>query len=143
MNCGEQRELAAHGLCFKCYRRQDRAEEQRFSGIDRHSPAIRRQDKKLLAGFACLMRGLSDLSAPREIVDEVRRRVQPLLEPIQGLLNAAKTENEHSAYVSTKDITTNHANVSATEEKQPRVPPAKANDANNGVKILIARTLED
>jgi hypothetical protein len=37
MNCGEEREMAAHGLCFKCYRAEERAIENPWGAADKHS----------------------------------------------------------------------------------------------------------
>jgi hypothetical protein len=53
MNCREPRELAAHGLCFKCYRAEVREQQ-----VDRHNPALRKEHTRLLNGFAKLMGGL-------------------------------------------------------------------------------------
>ena len=49
LNCGEVREMAAHGLCFKCYRRNDRANDRQLAGVDRHNPGIRREHKRCSA----------------------------------------------------------------------------------------------
>lgn len=51
MNCGEEREMAAFGLCFKCYRREDRAKDRMFAAVDRRNPGIRREHKKLVPGI--------------------------------------------------------------------------------------------
>jgi hypothetical protein len=34
LNCGEEREIAAHGLCFRCYLRNERAEERKFAYVE-------------------------------------------------------------------------------------------------------------
>ena len=60
INCGETREMAAHGLCFKCYRKEDRADDRQFAGVDRHNRGIRREHKKLFRGFTSVMVGLSN-----------------------------------------------------------------------------------
>ena len=65
LNCGEVREIAAHSLCFKCYRREDRAKEQKFAGTDRHNPGLRKEHKKMFRGFASAMGGLSDLGVAK------------------------------------------------------------------------------
>jgi len=93
INCGEVREMAAHGLCFSCYRREERAEDQRFAVADRHNPAIRREHKKLFRGFTSVMVGLSDLSASARVVRGVRDLIEPLLDPIAPFLASRPHES--------------------------------------------------
>lgn len=90
MNCGETREIAAHGLCFKCYRQQERATDQRLPGVDRHNPGIRREHKKLFRGFTSVMGGLSDLGVSRMDVLTIRGIVGPYLDPIAEFLSPAQ-----------------------------------------------------
>jgi hypothetical protein len=47
INCGEPREVAAFGLCFKCYRRDKRDCNQISLTPDRHNPGLRREHKKI------------------------------------------------------------------------------------------------
>ncbi len=58
VNCGEVREIAAHGLCFACSRRKERDSERQLPSVDRHNPGIRREHKKLFRGFTNVMVGL-------------------------------------------------------------------------------------
>jgi len=37
MNCAEEREMAAHGLCFNCYRQKERAEENPWAAASKHN----------------------------------------------------------------------------------------------------------
>jgi hypothetical protein len=83
-NCGEEREMAAHGLCWKCYRREERANDR--PRVDRHSPGVRREHKKAFRGFTNLMLGLSDLGVSKNDVLAIRRMVEPYLEPIATFL---------------------------------------------------------
>jgi hypothetical protein len=73
LNCGEVREIAAHGLCFKCYRREDRANERKFASV---------------------MGGLSDLGVSRTDVLAIRRALEPYLLPISSLLALASESEE-------------------------------------------------
>jgi|SRR6516162_3313024 hypothetical protein len=92
LNCGEEREIAAHGLCFRCYRKKERAGERQL--VDRHGPAIRREHKDLLRGFQSLMVGLSDLRVAASDVAKIRQLVDPYLVPIAKFLSAQPSENE-------------------------------------------------
>jgi hypothetical protein len=85
LNCGEPREIAAHGLCFACYRREERASDGRY--VDRHNPGVTPDQKKILNGFAKLMAGLGDIGVPRGTVLLIRKTIQPYLVPVQDLLS--------------------------------------------------------
>ena len=93
-NCGETREMAAHDLCFKCYRRLERLDDQKFAGVDRHTPAIRRDHKKLFRGFTAVMVGLSDLGISKEDVFTIRRTIEPYLSPIAKFLAVTSEKDE-------------------------------------------------
>jgi hypothetical protein len=90
-NCGETREIAAHGLCFTCYRRDDRAKDRQFA-VDRHNPGIRREHKKMFRGFTAVMAGLSDLGVQRSDVLTIRRMLDPYVAPIADFLGPASPE---------------------------------------------------
>jgi hypothetical protein len=125
MNCGEVREIAAHGLCFACYRRQERAVDRQFANVDRHNPGVRREHKKLFRGFTSLMVGLSDLGVPNDEVLIIRRIIEPYLEPIAKFLALASEQDKVEGAVNSEqkssDVFTVHArvlsSVDATEEK--------------------------
>jgi hypothetical protein len=89
LNCGELRELAAHGLCFTCYRREDRARDREFASIDLHNPGIRREHQKLFRGFSGVMIGLSSLGVSKDDALEIRRIIAPYLGPIEKFLAPA------------------------------------------------------
>lgn len=94
LNCGEVREMAAHGLCFACYRREERASDRQLPGVDRHSPGVRREHKKLFRGFTNLMIGLSDLGVSLDEVLAIRRAVEPYLAPITKFLAPEPEKSE-------------------------------------------------
>ena len=93
-NCGETREMATHDLCFKCYRREERAGDRQFAVIDRHTPAIRREHKKLFRGFTAVMTGLSDLGISKDDVFTIRRTIEPYLTPIAKFLAVTPEQDE-------------------------------------------------
>src|SRR5438477_145298 len=83
MNCGEVREIAAHGLCFTCYRRSERRVDR---SVDRHSPGIRRDDFRLVSSYCQILKALSSIGVGQADVEQVRRILAPYLEPIAPLL---------------------------------------------------------
>jgi hypothetical protein len=111
LNCGEVREIAAHGLCFKCYRREDRANERKFAATDRHNPGVLKEHKKMLRGFASVMSGLSDLGVSRPDVLAIRRALEPYLLPISSLLALAPESEENSSVVNSEQQTTSEFTV--------------------------------
>jgi hypothetical protein len=94
INCGEVREIAAHGLCFKCYRKEERTKDQQCSAVDRHNPGIRREHKKLFRGFTSVMTALSDLGVQRSDVLAIRKTIEPYLGPIANFLAPATDKDE-------------------------------------------------
>jgi hypothetical protein len=100
LNCGEEREMAAHGLCFACYRRHERTQDR--PRIDRHTPAMRREHKKILRGFTSVMVGLSDLGVGRTDVVTIRRIIQTYLEPIANFLAPASEVGESRQHVNSE-----------------------------------------
>ena len=94
LNCGEIREIAAHGLCFKCYRRDERAVDSKFVGVDRHDQGIRREHKKLFRGFTNVMVGLSDLGVSNPEVLRIRRIIDAYLRPIAKFLIPSPAQDE-------------------------------------------------
>jgi hypothetical protein len=102
LNCGEVRELAAHGLCFACYRRDARAQVRPELNVDRHSPGIRKEQKKLIKAFATLMGGLADLGVSKDDVLRVQAITAPYLITVlqylqlEDQLNVQASEREPS-----------------------------------------------
>jgi hypothetical protein len=86
LNCGEVREMASHGLCFKCYRREKRAGDSESPTVDRHNPGVRREHTKILRGFNRVMAGLGDLGVSKALVLEIRRLIEPYLSPVAEFL---------------------------------------------------------
>ena len=97
VNCGELREIAAHGLCFKCYRQRERASDRPLGSVDRHNPGIRREHKKLFRGFTSVMTGLSDLGVSKEHVLSIRTTIEPYLVPIARFLALPADEKEETS----------------------------------------------
>jgi hypothetical protein len=119
-NCGEIREIAAHGLCFKCYRRNDRAGDRAFASVDRHNPAIRQEHKKPFRGFTGLMVDLSNLGVSDADVLRIREIINPYLGPIAKFLTPAPARDEAGGGVNSEQ----QSEALFTVHTQPGVTPA-------------------
>ena len=102
LNCGEIREMAAHGLCFRCYRQEERADDERFADVDRNNPGVRREHKKLFRGFTGVMTGLSDLAVQKSDVLTIRRMLDPYVIPIAEFLSPMAEQDEREADVNSE-----------------------------------------
>jgi hypothetical protein len=87
VGCRKLREIAAHRLCFKCYRSHQRASCRQSSGDPRRTQGVRREHRRLLRGFTSLMVGLSDVGVSEDDVLVIRRILKPYLAPIADLLS--------------------------------------------------------
>jgi hypothetical protein len=130
MNCGDPREIVAHGLCVKCYRRKERADD-RQAEVDRHNPGIHGEHKKLLRGFTSVMVGLSDLGAQRPDVIAIRQMLEPYVALITELLAAAPEAKEGRLLVNSEpkseNVFTAHKALGPAKERTNEVDrPRKA-----------------
>jgi hypothetical protein len=87
INCGDEREIAAKGLCYTCYRQQAR-EKDRWP-VDRHSGAINKERQKLFQAHAALMVALGKMGVGKADIEDVIRIVRPYLTPISEQLRFA------------------------------------------------------
>ena len=84
INCGEEREIAAHGLCFKCYRRNQRAKDRTEEGPadpvwSRLSyGSLLREQKRSLRLITNVLTAISDCPA---IEQRDRQQIQNILRP--------------------------------------------------------------
>jgi len=76
MNCKDEREIVAHGLCQKCYRRIDR---EIAAQIDRHSGAINKERQRLFAAHAQLMSVFAKLGVSAADARVVIEKPAPVL----------------------------------------------------------------
>jgi hypothetical protein len=91
MNCGEVRDMAAHGLCYKCYRAADRAKDN-DAVFDRHTGAIQKERQKLFRAYSEVMVGLGKLSVNKYDVKAVIKILRPYLAPIAEILRDSGTK---------------------------------------------------
>jgi hypothetical protein len=87
LNCGEEREIAAFHLCFKCYRQRERALSS--GPVDRHTAAITKERQRLFQAYAALMTALGKLGVSKVDVEMVVEIVRPYLTPISEQLRFA------------------------------------------------------
>jgi hypothetical protein len=88
MNCGETNDIAAHGMCYRCYRRWQREKERQQDGqrVDRHATGRHKRETKLLNGFATTMKGLTALGVSDTDRLKIRAMLEPYLAPVKHLL---------------------------------------------------------
>ena len=121
--CGEERELAGNGLCFRCYQQQRRADDVRY--VDRHNPSIRREHERLSRGFQRMVGMFADLRVGKEDVLAIRRRLQPYFGPIADILSPPRESDEAkrgdvSEHV--PDVKTENLELAATKDGGRRGP---------------------
>ena len=128
MNCGDVREMAAHGLCYRCYRADERADDQQFATVDRHNPGIRREHKKLFRGLTGVMVGLSDLGVSKSDVFAIRGIIDPYLTAIAAFLSPETLQDEVEGVVTSEQKSRNSSQFTdrqklkqenANKRKQP------------------------
>jgi hypothetical protein len=86
-NCGEQREIAAHNLCFACYRQHERSLAR--GPIDRHATPVNKQRQQLFSAYASFMVSLGKLHVCKEDIEEIVAIIRPYLVPIAEQLRFA------------------------------------------------------
>ena len=94
--CGEPREIAAHGLCFRCYRREARG----LKGVNcpnPHNPGIRREQKRVIRAFSQVMGGLADLAVSQEDIQDILDLLGPYLRLIANYIPIAERVNSERA----------------------------------------------
>jgi hypothetical protein len=80
MNCGETRNIAAHGLCFTCYRRGTRQTKHR------ESKSVSTENFRLVAGYCQILKALATIEVIEGDVVSIKRILAPYLEPAARLL---------------------------------------------------------
>jgi hypothetical protein len=93
--CGKERVLATPKstcLCYTCYRQEEKIRER--PERDRHNPGLTREHDRLFKGLTSVMSGLKNLGCVRDDIFDIRRILQPYLEPIQAYLDLNTPEPE-------------------------------------------------
>jgi hypothetical protein len=87
--CSRIREMATKQLCYRCYRRhqraKERAEESPYSDIT--TPPFSRDARRVYAAYPKLLDVLSDLRVSQDHVREIIDICRPYLKPARQWLN--------------------------------------------------------
>ena len=80
INCGEEREIAAHGLCFKCYRAAERAQKATADPVWARlgNGSLLREQKRALTVVTGILKVIADCPAVEE---NDRKQIQNILRP--------------------------------------------------------------
>jgi hypothetical protein len=94
MNCGEEREIAAHGLCFKCYRREERSTENPWAAADKHNRSMLKAHGQLRKAVTAILNALDSAIAhfSEEDVTAIRNICGSYLAAMATGLITPKTE---------------------------------------------------
>jgi hypothetical protein len=95
INCGDEREIAAHGLCFKCYRAAARARKATPDPVWARlgNGYLLREQKRALTVVTGILKTIADCPAVEE---NDRKQIQNILRPYLDKLAecfAPKREN--------------------------------------------------
>jgi alkylated DNA repair dioxygenase AlkB len=93
-NCREDREILAHGLCAKCYRREERAAENPWAAADKHNRGALKAQKKLRKVVTSVLNAIDDGIELMDAADvaAIRAIVKPYLARIvAGLPDQGKS----------------------------------------------------
>lgn len=85
-NCREEREILAHGLCAKCYRREERAAENPWAAADKNNRGLLKAQKKLRKVVASVLNAIDDGIELMDAADvaAIRAIIKPYLARIVG-----------------------------------------------------------
>ena len=80
INCGDEREIAAHGLCFKCYRAAERAQNAAPDPVWARlgNGWLLRDQKRALTVVTGILKAIADCPTVRE---SDKKQIQNILRP--------------------------------------------------------------
>jgi hypothetical protein len=82
INCGETREVAAHGLCFKCYRQEERKlSDDLWAKPDQHAKDLAKVQRKTRKALMKMMDALEEIDTGRLVPQETVEQWRSLLCP--------------------------------------------------------------
>jgi hypothetical protein len=102
LNCGEAREMAAHGLCFSCYRVKERkVKDDLWARPDQHAKEIVKTQRNARKALMKMMDAIEELEAvkmvPVATTDAWRLLLRPEVERIALSLGGAGVNGEHKS----------------------------------------------
>lgn len=100
MNCGETREIAGHGLCFMCYRREERKiADDLWTRPDPSAKELAKTQRKTRKALMKMMDAVEEIEygklVPQETIEAWRKLLRPEVERIALSLGEAQVNGEH------------------------------------------------
>jgi hypothetical protein len=82
MNCGETREIAAHGLCFKCYRQEERKlADDLWAKPDTNAKELAKTQRKTRKALMKMMDALEEIETGKLVPEATVEAWRALLRP--------------------------------------------------------------
>ena len=82
INCGEQREIAAHGLCFKCYRQEERKlADDLWAKPDANAKDLAKTQRKTRKALMKMMDALEEIETGKLVPEATVEAWRALLRP--------------------------------------------------------------
>jgi len=126
--CGEEREMAAHGLCVKCYRREKREQEELWAKPDRHATQLRKAQRTTRNASMKIWNALDEIVdanlVPESRCEQIREILRAEIAKIAGSLEAS-VNSEHKA-------------VSEPFTEPDAVAPPVISDPNNMPQVRLS-----
>jgi len=102
ITCGETREIAAHGLCFKCYREEERRlADDLWAKPDAHAKDLAKVQRKTRKALMKMMDALEEIESgklvPEDTVEAWRALLRPEVERIALSLGEAQVNSEQQS----------------------------------------------
>lgn len=99
INCGETREMAAHGLCFKCYRAEERElSDARWARPDPSAKELAKTQRKTRKALMKMLDALEEIEVgklvPEATTEAWRTLLRPEVEKIALSLGQPKVNSE-------------------------------------------------
>jgi hypothetical protein len=115
MNCGETREIAAHGLCFRCYRQEERKlADDLWAKPDANAKDLAKTQRKTRKALMKMMDALEEIETgklvPEATVEAWRALLRPEVARIALSLCEARMSSESDE--SSEQVSSEHDNVS-------------------------------
>lgn len=88
--------MAGHGLCFMCYRREEREQDERWDKPDRHARQLRKAQRTTLMQIWNALGEIVDANlVPESTCEQIREILRPEIAKIAGSLKAP-VNSEHN-----------------------------------------------
>jgi len=90
-SCGKERKIAAHSLCFACYRQIERTIKRKRGA----EAIVQPDDKRLLRVYVAAINNLVEMGVSREDILAIKRSyLDPCVSSVAVYLNISSEERE-------------------------------------------------